>query len=191
VSDINKVTRPDLRQPDVYQLRVDETMLMWVEDGLYTQMGRVQRLIERHNDCDILQEFGCNVSKAFLAERYGSVDEAMRIGHRPSDCNEDLAFQYGELGRMHDMLFRARVVRNSPGITDPFAEREAEQKLRALQAEVSHREHVAKTQTGEMPVLDEKTLNELEVAEKQKTEEFKATEKAKEGFADKTTTKEK
>jgi hypothetical protein len=157
-----RIVRPDIRKPDAYQINLGETMLLWLEDGILHKMHALHRNIDAHGECDLTNESGCKVREAWLIQNYGALDAAIKAGFRVTDCAEDLAFLYSEVGHLMDTLNQSRWLRNNPGGRCFHDLTDAEAKLRDIQGEVNHRVKSAASDTGLMVKLDEEQLAKLD-----------------------------
>lgn len=84
----DKITRPDLNQPDAYRINVSEPVLLSIEEGLVYQIERMRS--------DLMK---CNVRD----------EEATQY------TEEDVAFLADHIARLSRILFGARFLRNNPG----------------------------------------------------------------------------
>lgn len=177
-----RVTRPDLRKPDQYQIQADESMLVWMEEGLICQIDSLYRSLDSHQQCDLRSMTGCKVRENFLIEKHGSIAEANRLGFQLGDCTEDIAWVTGEISRLMDFLYQARELRASTSMRDPYEVREAEQKLAEIKGEVIHREAVAREETSEVPRLTDEVLNQLDTEREAEAQAQLRPEAAKGGL---------
>lgn len=145
-----RITRPNLRQPDQYHISLDESMLLWIEEALVDKVMHLYDSIASHHKCDLRVENGCGVRDQWLVSQYGSLDEALRIGYKRTDCTEDLAFLHGELARIMSTLFQARYLRTTVNAHSYYTEEQATQELQRIRAEVRYRETQAEQQTSEL-----------------------------------------
>lgn len=159
-----RVIRPDLRAQDRFVIELDESMLMWLEDGALAKIVTVRQSIYNHDECDLFSEKGCNVRNQWLIDNYGSIEEAQLAGRHQTDCGEDLTFLHHELGRLMGFLTQSRWIRNHPDGRSMLDHRDAVAKLTEIKGEVAHREERAKESTGLMQKLDDEYLAELDAA---------------------------
>jgi hypothetical protein len=157
-----RISRPDLRTPDQYQITLDETMLMWLEDGLMKKINDIYASLDAHNECDLSSATGCEVRRNWLTHQYTTVEAARALGYFETDCTEDLAFLHMEQGRLMDTIGQARWLRNNPSSKGMHEVNDAKEQLKRLSGEVAHREAAAAEPTGPMPKLTDELLEQLD-----------------------------
>jgi len=159
-----RIIRPDLRVTDQYKINCDESMLMWIEDGLLKKINDVYVNLDGHAECDLRSETGCVVREKWLIQQYGDLLTARTAGYFPSDCTEDLAFLHTELGKLADSLRQARWIRSNPQGKWLYELTSAETQLLQIRGEVIAREAAGSVPTGPLPILDDETLAALDKA---------------------------
>lgn len=169
-----KITRPDLRQPDLYNIQLDESMLMWIEESLVEKVMHIYDSIGAHHECDLRIETGCRVRDRWLISQHGTLDEAFKVGFKQTDCTEDLAYLHSEMGRIMNTLFQARYLRTTVNAHSYYTEEHATQELARIQAEVRYRETQAEQQTGELSRLTDDAMATIERTKDDKEKVFQA-----------------
>jgi len=159
-----RVIRPDVRQIDRYAIELDESMLMWLEDGALAKIADVQSSIYNHDECDLRSETGCVVRDQWLVDNHGTIENAKLAGYHQTDCGEDLTFLHHELGRLMGFLTQARWIRNNPAGRSMLDHRDAVAQLTTIKGEVNYRNEQARPDTGVMPKLTDEVMAELDTA---------------------------
>lgn len=108
-----EIERPSFQTPDQYELRVDEEMLMFMEQGALHNTEQLMDSIRAHKDCNLRDEDGCKLSQARLIATYGSLEQARDVASMYAvDCSEDLAYVYSALSKQMQFLFQSRYLRS-------------------------------------------------------------------------------
>lgn len=157
-----RIIRPDLRNPDDYQISLDGETLMWFENSLLEKASRLHTDIAAHGLCDMRRSDGCAIRERWLINNYGSLTTAAQQGYYATDCSEDLAYLHHSLGDVMDFVVQSRYLRQRPGERAYGEAHEAVSQLMAIKAEINHREAASKSSTSVMGQLDDEKLAELD-----------------------------
>lgn len=159
------ITRPDVFKPDQFQISVDESMLLWLEEGVQGRIASLYDSVQRHQYCNLGDEGGCLLRKQWMLERYGSLQEAFEHGCRLTDCTEDLMWLYGELSRLMGFLHQARYLRTNPTERSATGMEEAVAKLR----DIKQQERL--DSTGQYPTVKPKSTDGRDEAQHEQLQE--------------------
>jgi hypothetical protein len=78
---------------NMYYMAFDESMGLNLEQALCREIGNYESSVREHINCDLKSETGCKVSGP------------------NTDCAEDMMFLYGELAKLHKLLYNMREAR--------------------------------------------------------------------------------
>lgn len=86
------------RDGDMYYMAFDENTCLNLEQAICLQIRHYEDSVREHINCDLKSEVGCKV--ALNSKR-----------PHETGCAEDLMFLYGELGKLHRLLYDLREAR--------------------------------------------------------------------------------
>jgi len=155
---MTKVWRQDIRGGKV-RLEVDAQVMFFVVQGLRNEAEQIRRELREHEDICGNEPSYCKVRYQALVTEYGTIEEAIKqTGVVLYDCMESLADLHTTLGKLMQAIFKADQVLKNPDahVEDPDkTDWRPADKLVEIKQEVTHRENVAKADTGLMPKVSD------------------------------------
>lgn len=161
-----RVSRPDLRKLDTFHILASESTLSLLEEGALARAGQLRAELIAHDNCNMLQDKGCEIRKAWLIAEYGTIEQAEAQGAQLFDCSEDLLFLHYSLSKLMDFIMQCRYLRGNPTSRGYHELAESEAKFLAIKGELAHRTEQDRISTGQMAKLTPDALAHLDESTK-------------------------